>query len=903
MHSPAHGPLIATKTLPPKAKRTLIERLRLATLADQVESRLLTLVKAPGGFGKTTLAQSWAEALRQRGNLVAWLSLDPDDDEPQRFLHYVCHALQRAHPDIGTTSMATFSHSALGDPAQVLPLLIDEIIGCGEEVFLFLDDFQCITLAAIHELLSFLLRYAPSNLHLVILSRDDTPLALAALRVRHQLLEIDAAQLRFTADETLEFFNSANDAGLTPEDGRRIHSQTDGWAAALRLMSLSQEGKGPQSFAVPAALAGVARSIDGYLCELLEQLPDGLQEFMLQTALPQRFNAALAVALTGCDSAREHLRQLDKRQLLTAFDDDGQWFTYHQLIREHLLQRLQQRGEAPLRALHWCAADWYRAQDMWSSAVRHALDAGANEQACAWIEQCAMPLVKGGDMLTLLGWERQLHTHMVEQPLRLRLAMAWAGVLSLSSDQAPVISRIEAESDQPELQRECWAARAAALALSDEIEQCGTLIDACLRHPVPDTWVHNSIYNVQRYVHLKHGRWADLYAVPDLPYPDNEAARNALSLVYRLTILGLADMLRGGLDQAMNRLRTAMQQDGDTDSAEQMLTALPGGLTACLLYEHNQLAEAEALLATRLGIIGKLAFLDCAMRSFGTAARLALRQGRIERAYALLEQGEQLGMARRWGRMTAAMLLERLQLLLLEGRMTEAQACLQRLRELDAHTARYPDSPMGEVSQFAALGEAHYALHQFRYADALLVLEPLLTELQASQHRFLAVRAGVLLAAAQLGLKRDEQAARTFGATLAMAASGNMMATLLDYGAGIGTLLVQAREQLERSGGDALVLDFVLRVLPEWQGLHGGRQAPVAPAVEALRNPLSPRECGILELIADGNSNKEIARVLGIGPETVKTHLKNIFVKLSVERRTQAVVQAEALGLLRNGRR
>jgi LuxR family maltose regulon positive regulatory protein len=130
-----------------------------------------------------------------------------------------------------------------------------------------------------------------------------------------------------------------------------------------------------------------------------------------------------------------------------------------------------------------------------------------------------------------------------------------------------------------------------------------------------------------------------------------------------------------------------------------------------------------------------------------------------------------------------------------------------------------------------------------------------------------------------------------------------MMATLLDYGAGIGTLLAQAREQLERSGSDAQVLDFVLRVLPEWQALHGGCPAPAAPAAETLRNPLSPRECGILELIADGNSNKEIARVLGIGPETVKTHLKNIFVKLAVERRTQAVVQAEALGLLRNGRR
>lgn len=900
MSFPAHGPLIATKTLPPKARRALIERLRLATLVAEIEGRLLTLVKAPGGFGKTTLAQAWSEALRRHGNLVAWLSLDPDDDEPQRFLHYVCHALHRAHPDMGAASMASFAHSAMGDPAQVLTLLIDEIIGCGEEVFLFLDDFQCITLPAIHELLSFLLRYAPSNLHLIVLSRDDTPLSLGALRVRSQLLEIDAAQLRFTADETQEFFNRANDVELTPEDGRRIHDQTEGWAAALRLMSLSQEGKGPQRFAVPAALAGVSRSIDGYLSELLLQLPDGLQEFMMQTALPQRFCAALAVALAGSEDAHGLLRQLDKRQLLTVLDEEGNWFTYHQLIREHLLQRLQQRGGEQLRELHWRAADWYRSQDMWSPAVRHALDAGANDQACAWIEECAMPLVKGGDMLTLLGWERQLRTHLVRLPLRLRLAMAWANTLALSSGQEQVVGRIEAESDNVELRRECQAARAAALALADEHERCGTLIAACLEHPIPDTWVHNSVYNVQRFVCLKTGRWADLYAVPDLPYADNEAARNALSLVYRLTILGLSDMLRGCLDQAAGRLRAAMLQDGDSDGAQQMLTALPGGLMACLLYEQNQLTEAEALLTPRLGIIAKLGFLDCVMRSFTTAARLALRHGRIERAHALLEQGEHLGLARHWPRLTAAMLLERLQLHLLEGRMPEAQACLQRLRGLDAATRRQPESPMGEVSQFAALGEARYALQQFRYADALLALEPLLAELLASQHLYLAVRAALLLADAQAGLKRGEQAARTFGVALAMAAGGNMVAPLLDHGAGIGPLLTQAQEQLD---GDQTVHDFTHRVLLAWQGLHGGRPAPQAPAAEPLRNPLSPRECGILELIADGNSNKEIARVLGIGPETVKTHLKNIFVKLSVERRTQAVVQAEALGLLRNGRR
>jgi len=897
----AHGPLIATKTLPPKAKRALLERGRLVGLAGEIEGRLLTLVRAPGGFGKTTLAQAWGEALRRRGNLTAWLSLDPDDDEPQRFLHYLCHALQRAHPDIGVASMATFAHSTLAAPAQVLPLLIDEIVGCGEEVFLFLDDFHCIALPAIDELLSFLLRYAPSNLHLVVLSRDETTLPLAGLRVRSQLLEIDAAQLRFTADETRDFFNHANAAGLSEEDSRRIHSQTEGWPAALRLMSLAHEGQRADGYTVPATLAGVSRSIDGYLCDLLTQLPPGLQEFMLLTAVPQRFCAGLAAALAGAGDAREPLRQLDKRQLLTAFDDEGHWYTYHQLIREHLLQKLQQRGDAPLRALHWRAADWYRAQEMWSPAVRHALDAGAIAEACAWIEQCAMPLVKGGDVLTLVGWQRQLQSHLVQPPPRLRLAMAWASILSISSDQAELqLSRVEAGSDNPELLRECQAARAAALALNDEHLACEALASGCLDYPIADVWVQNSVYNVLRYVYLKTGRWAEMYAVPNLPYPASEAARNALSLVYRLTILGVGDLLRGSLDQAAARLRAAMQQDADSDSAEQMLTALPGGLLACLLYERHQPAEAETLLAVRLNIIATLGFLDCVMRAFLTAARLALRQGRIERAHALLEQAEGIGVGRRWHRLTAAMLLERLRLYQMEGRHAEMQACLQRLRQLDAACERMPINPMGEVSQFAALGEAVCALQQYRYADAVAVLEPLLAELLAAEHRFLAVRVGMTLAIAHHGAGDRARAMDHAGAALAIAAAGGMIASIVDLGMDVGPLLCQMREQLEAGAGDAALLAHTARVLHEWQTLHGGLPAEPAPA--ALRNALSPRECGILELIADGNSNKEIARLLGIGPETVKTHLKNIFIKLSVERRTQAVVRAEALGLLNHRR-
>ena len=907
--APAPTPLIATKTLPPRQRRGLIARARLGCLADDIESHSLTVVKAPGGFGKTTLAQAWAGTLAERGHVVAWLSLDGDDDEPQRFLHYTSHALQRAHPDLGVACMAMLGQSMLADPQQALTLLIEEVVSCGEEVFLFLDDYHYLTLPAIHALVSFLLRYAPSNLHLVLLSRAKAPLALDTLRVRNTLLEIDAAQLRFTADETQEFFRASPAEHLSPEDSRRIHRQTEGWAAALRLTSLSLQGQGRGGYAQPPTTAGLARSIDGYLGELLAQLPPELADFMLRTALPERLSPGLAVALTGSDAAPEHLAQLEQRQLVTALDDEGQWYAYHQLIREHLGQRLQQQG-AVAAELHSRAAAWYHAQGMWSPAVRHALDAGATAQAYAWIEECAMPLVKSGDILTLVGCERQLQAHMVQPPVRLRIALAWARILACAcADAIGLMDAIETDAVSADAQAagparatlrlDCRAARSAALALLDRHEEARAVAEECLQHPVSDRWVHNSLYNILRFCALRSGRWADFYATPDLPYPDGESGRNILSAIYRLILLGTGDSTRGRLDQAAQRYNDAIALGYSPANPDSAVTALPCGLLAYIRYEQNRLSEADALLAGRLEILCTLGFSESVLQVFLTAARLAQRNGRAERAHALLEQAENIGISRHWHRLVAAMHLERLRLHLSQGRQTEAQAYLQRLRQLEATSPGTPTNPLGEVRHFAALGDACCALQQFRYKDAQQVLEPLHAELLALDSRMLAVRSGLALAMAQQGQRNHGLALRSCRQAMEMAAEGGIIATVIDQGPELGALLAALRDSL--SPADALH-GFTLRVLDAWQELYGGVPKAAAPAPAEPRASLGPRECGILELIAEGNSNKEIARLLGIGPETVKTHLKNIFVKLKVERRIQAVAQAEALGLLKRRR-
>jgi LuxR family maltose regulon positive regulatory protein len=268
--------VVTTKLQPPRAGAQRIARVRLDELLAHASERLLTVIRAPGGFGKTTLALSWVEALRAKGEAVAWLSLDADDNEPLRFLHYTIRALREACKEIGKDSLA-----ATNAPLRsVQALLVNEIADCGDDLFLFLDDFHTITHPAIHETVAFLLRHAPANLRLVVLARVEPPLGLASLRARGAVLDIDAAQLRFTRDETREFLGLAVGQGLAAADVGVIHGLTEGWPAALRITSLSfVAGKDPVQLL--RSLAGAPRSIGGFFDELCVLYPADALEFDL----------------------------------------------------------------------------------------------------------------------------------------------------------------------------------------------------------------------------------------------------------------------------------------------------------------------------------------------------------------------------------------------------------------------------------------------------------------------------------------------------------------------------------------------------------------------------------------------------------------------------------------------
>jgi LuxR family maltose regulon positive regulatory protein len=889
-------PLITTKTLSPTPRASRIPRPRLEALLAEVSERKLSVLRAPGGFGKTTLALSWIEQIRARGDSVAWLSLDVDDNEPRRFVSYVIHALRCACAGIGQESLEAARSAPLH---QVQARLVNEIADCDDEIFLFLDDFHAVTHEAIQEFVSFLLRHAPANLRLVLLSRSEPPLELGSLRARGELLEIDAARLRFTQDETREFLGTTAPSPLTHAEVQSIHGLTEGWPAALRITALSfGEGRDPAELL--RSLARSRRSIGGFLDELCASLPPDLLEFLERTSIVDRLSASLCNRITGRQDSAELLARLDSRQLVTRLDDAGQHFACHQLFREYLLQRLERRQTSEFVELHRRASEWYQERELDAEAVKHLLAAGDTVAALARITQSAGHMLETGDLLTLLNLERQLRSKFIQQPVTLQLAITWAEALSLSSEEALAhVATIESSVasstavDADAARRECLALRAVASGLADDPAQAAEWLERYDVRSHDRALVRGSVYNVARYVAICAARWDDLDA---LPHASDRDVADTLPAVYEANLCGIAELAQGRSSRAEQCLRHSVEV-GRRVRQFAGATGMAKGPYAELLYETGRFGDAETVLRDGIDVVASGVSLDTVMRGLLTAARLAVRRRQPELAAGLLDRAEAIGLTRDWPRLVAAAVYWKLRLQRDQGLAVPAFGSLKRLQQMRSPARSHAMSGIEGVSHYFAMGQALVDLDQRRPRQAVTALAPLFADAVTCGANLLAIRLGALLSRAHLNARAVPQGLRVFRQVLDLAQPSGFVCPIADEGPEVMQLL----ELVESGSGsqhDADRRHFTGRLRELARGLWGEERRGSGLVAQSLPSPLTPREREILELIAEGQSNKAMARQLGLAPETIKTHLKHVFAKLGVERRTQAVLRARELGLV-----
>ncbi|OAJ55072.1 helix-turn-helix transcriptional regulator [Paraburkholderia ginsengiterrae] len=895
-----HPPLVlATKVLPPRLPSGLIDRPRLIRLAEQAESKRLTVIKAPAGFGKTSLALMWVNRLRANGTQVAWLSLDTEDDEPARLLHHLAQALQHACGNVGAAAIGLTTAASLVPAQAVAATLINELVDVEDEVFLFLDDYHLISLAPIHEAMSFFIENAPSHVHVVLCTRTDPPLPLARLRAGNELLEVDAATLRFNLDETRSFVERECPGKVRAASVKSIFASTEGWAAALRIsasMLPRDEGERTRELTAPS---GTLRPFAAYLEDMLIRLPPDMVDFMLRTSILDRLSAPLCEAVTGVAASQAMLEAIAARHLLLdPVDLEGTWFRYHHLMGEYLRLRLETHLRDQVPDLHRRACKWYAAQERWTDAVKHAIAAGATDEAVSLMGHCAMALVTKGDLLTLLGWQRQFPAHLMRAQLKVTLAIAWGMALAMRfADALAMLDVIEREADTSanpspdDIRWECQAIRSVVAALQDDAPRAMAIAQPCLMRPSTDIWTTNVVTNVVRYGHWKAGNLEALYATPWIPYSMEEDQRNVFASTYRLCLLGHAEMQQMHFGLAERYFSESMRLAEHYSGPQSIAVALCAPMLGQIRYEQGRLDEAEALLTDLMPVIDAAVLLDSMLIAYRLLARIAVARANTAHAYTLLDHAQAVGYGRRWDRLTAAALVERTRLCLAEGRLTEASACVVQLDQLAASMGTV--SP--EIETYRALASACLALAQNRTADAVELLTGALRGLEIRHGDYLALRLRTVLALVWLSAHERERAVETFREVLGVAMRMGIYQSILDHGPEIGALLQAVRDETRSTAQTKDSLAYLDRLLAGWRALY---QRDSKSERDAEREALSVRERDIVELIAQGQSNKEIARTLGIAPETVKSHVKSIFVKLAVDKRAQAVARAQALGLV-----
>ncbi len=897
----ARTQVLTIKLHAPPHRAELVPRSRLFERLDEGAQRKLTLVSAPAGFGKTTLVSEWLGARQQA---AAWLTLDPADGDPLRFLSYLVAALQTLRPGLGDEVLAALQSPRPPSTTWLVTGLLNDLASLRRDAVLILDDYHVLDTRPVDEMLAALLEHLPPRLHLVLTTRQDPDLRLARLRARGQLTELRARDLRFTPSETATFLNDLMGLELSREDLAALEARTEGWIAGLQLAALSMRGREDLSGFIHA-FAGDHRYVVDYLVEeVLQRQPEPVRRFLLETSILERLSGPLCDAVTGGEGSEAVLHALERGNLfLVPLDDTRLWYRYHPLFADVLRAHLNQERTDDVRTLHRRASAWHEADGSLADAVRHALAGEDDERAAELIEASWRGMDAAFRSAAWLAWARALPESLVRARPVLGAGYAWAllnaGELEASEErlrdveqwftatgvaaEEPLVADEEAYRSLPAT---VASARAyLALATGDPAASVRHARRSLELLPPTDHAGRGVPLGILALAHWANGDLEDAHRILSDAMDGFRAAGQAAAAISG--VFALADIRRaqGRLLEARRTYDEALRYvDGQPEPVLPGMAELAVGL-AEVERERGELEAAEAHLreAEALGERAVLPGDEARLR--GAMALLEAASGKPERALELLDEAERLRIRGPMPDLKPVAAL-RARVWIDQGRLEEAQAWMR-----DRGLPAWDD--IGFVREYEHLVVARLLLaldRRERSDEARLDAERLLGLLRDGAEK--RERAGsaieilVLLSLAGQARGDVESALGVLAEALMIAEPEGYVSTFVDEGAPMQALL---REAVQRG----VAASYARRLLAAFGPVQGRM-----PSGGSVVDPLTEREGEVLRLLDTELSGPEMARQLRVSLNTVRTHVKNVYSKLGVSSRRSAVRRARDLDLL-----
>ncbi|MDF2626184.1 MAG: helix-turn-helix transcriptional regulator [Symbiobacteriaceae bacterium] len=898
-------PILATKLHIPLPRAKAVSRPHLIARLNEGLNGKLTLISAPVGFGKTTLVSEWVAGCDRP---VAWLSLDEGDNNATRFLIHLVAALQSISESIGGGVVGTLQSPQPPSIESILTVLLNGISALPHKFVLVLDDYHVVDAQQIDNALTFLLEHLPQQMHLVIATRENPQLPLGRLRARGHLTELRATDLRFTAGEAGAFLSQVMGLGLSDDDMTALEARTEGWIAGLQLAALSMQGRKD----IPAfirAFAGDHRYIVDYLVEeVLQRQPDHVRSFLLQTSILDRLCGPLCDAVTGQVEGNARLEALERGNFFVVpLDDRRHWYRYHHLFAEVLAAHLRANQADFVPTLHRRASAWYEQQGSAADAIRHALAAHDFARAADLIELAVPAMTRSRQEATLLGWLEALPDDLVQ--CRPVLSVWYAGTILSCGKVAGVLERLRDAERWLVMTRERSGVPSSEMVVVDEAAfrgLAGSIAMYRAGHALALGDIPSAVTHARRVLdlvptddHLRRGAAAGVLGLASWTDGDLEAGHRmfadglaSLRLAGNISdaiggSIALADMriAQGGLRQAMRTYERGLQLAAEHGEPAMRGTAdMYVGMSEICRQQNDLHAAAQHLLRSKAQ--GEhTGFPQHPYRWRVAMARIHEAQGDLDAALGLLQEAEQ--------RYVSDFFPEVRPVAALKARVWVAQGRLGEALDWAREQGLSAGDDLCYLREFEHITLARVLLAQYKsdrasrslLDEAMRLLARLLLAAEDGERTGSAIEILVVQAIAH-HMRGDIPAALApLKRALTLAEPEGYVRIFVDEGRPMATLLEAAVKQ-------GIAVTYASRVLKAF-----GTAEAKPPANMVMGEPLSEREREVLRLLRTDLSGPEIAGMLMVSLNTLRTHTKKIYDKLEVNSRRAAVRRAEELGL------
>ncbi len=911
-HNAALQPIVSTKLVPPRGLGRLVPRDRLLEQLLQARHLRCLLIQGSAGYGKTTTLVEWCEALRPLGFDVAWLSLTQDDNDLAHCLDYLLASVAQVDPDISREANMLDGRGVDREAVErTMIALVRAIARHRRELVVVLDDFHCITDPGIHDALQWLLDYAPANLHLVFVSRVALPLSLARLRSQAMTLELAVSDLRFTLAESEQFLKLQL-GDIDKKTAQRLHELTDGWVAGLQLLSVEWNKRRQRSDSIKSLDDFVRvhllddRTFVGYFeREVLSRLSADELHLLVRAAACSRFCASLCAALqgqAGVADTQALLARLESDNLFIVPIDRSEsetWYRLHPLLREILLDRFKNFDPAVRHEVHARAWVWFRDRGHLDEAVHHAVHAGESELAAHLLEQSAQQLFAKGELRKLVGLVRQLPEAQWQSRIELRIWMVRVQLFARELDAcAASIAQLEADVPLSDVvdRFKLTLLRASLAVQRDDTDSALAILPQLLHPPEgADPIALGGAVNILSWLYMHRGEYDRARQLqldaPKLMIHGVPLIGTSAGLLQGRCLVGLSYALEGKVRQAERVYRAVLHEAELKGKA----CAEPGYLAAALLaevlYELGETDAARELLESRVDVLERVSIPDSVLRVLLMLSKTRWLAGHRLEAFAYLDRLEDYALQLGLDRLLAHSLVEKLHRHILLEQFNEAQVEMARLEALEARYPHADQSSRGTIALTVQRARVRWCMARGRYEDAAAWLERLIALYQARGRQRLVAHLILQRGIVQMQLGQRDAAYASVEEALWLGHRLGLVRSLLDADPGAWDLIVEvARDRAL----DPMLVFYVEQLELRHQAASALVEPKASPKLKrgaAGTELLSEREIDVVRHLAEALPNKKIARALGLSPETVKWHLSNIYGKLGVSGRDEAVAR------------